>query len=581
MKVTDFIANYIASLHIEHVFVLQGGAALHLIDSVEKHPLLTAIPMQHEQACAMAADAYAKSQHKLGVTMVTSGPGATNLLTGIASSFFDSVPSLHITGNVASFRQSDNLGVRQYGFQETDIVSMAKPITKFSVRLEKAEDIITILPKAIRIALEGRMGPVLIDIPDNFQRVELDTIINFNTSDEKILPYDFKPEKLKLTDEFLQLLARSIKPVFVFGSGILHSGGAQRAVDAATHFGIPFLTTWPVKGICNYDEPLNLGNFGTHSFRGNNFVIQNADLIISLGCRLDSRATAKLDTFATKASIAIVDIDLAEINKFESFGRRIDFKFNVNCLQFLDSLKAIGSSFIKSSQIKPWLTYIEFIRNKYNFLPNYNFDYVNPYVAAKYLTKHASQNAIYSIDTGTCLPLTLVYGEEKQGDKFLSSYNNTPMGYALPAAIGAALSSKKHVYCISGDGGLQMNIQELSTLYKLQLPVTIIVFNNSGHCMIKQTQDDWLDSNYAAADNDHGLPDINFSEVSTAYGIKSFRVYTNNDFEKTLEQLNKSEPALIELIISSDFRYEPIIKYGNPLEMMSPAIEHGKDDYPD
>lgn len=578
MKLTDYIASYLAQLNIKHVFVLQGGAALHLIDSIEKHPSLSAIAMQHEQSCAMAADSYAKTHHVLGVTVATSGPGATNLLTGIASSYFDSVATLHITGNVASFRQSHKLGVRQYGFQETDIVSMAKPITKYAVQLNKPNDIITVLPEAIKAALSGRPGPVLIDIPDDFQREILDIKkIPFEAFNKSTLNHKVIQENV--FNNFIVSLKQAKKPLFILGAGCRNS--SEQLISLATKLKIPFLSTWPLKGIANHDDELNLGNFGTHSLRGNNIVLQNCDFIISVGCRLDSKATAKLDTFAREAKIAMVDIDHNEIEKFAQLGKIINYQFPVSVQVFLDAFSLHCKDLIEIFKNNDsWLNYITDVTQEFNYIPEYNHGGVNPYLAVELLSGVFCDDQNICVDTGTCLPLTLVYGKEKKGQQYISSYNNTPMGYALPASIGVALAKEKEVFCIVGDGGLQMNIQELSTLNHLKLPVTIVVFNNSGHCMIKQTQDDWLDSNYFSADCNNGLPHINFSEVAKAYGIDSEKIENHEQLKLLVQRLHlrrdQKGPKLIELVINPNFRYEPIIKYGNPLENMSPELAYIK-----
>lgn len=575
MKLTDYVAHFIAHQDVKHAFVLQGGAALHLIDSIEKHSALIAVAMQHEQASAMAADGYARAGKKLGVTISTSGPGATNLLTGIACSYFDSVPTLHITGNVASFRQSDDLGVRQYGFQETDIVSMAKPITKYAVRLKSPQDIIDELPKAVEIALSGRPGPVLIDIPDDFQREFLQVREHhfFDVSDN-ILP----PSKKRQVNyqNIIHDLKNAERPLLIFGAGLLRSRGLERALLFAKKFQLPFLTTWPVKGISDANEPLNLGSFGTHSLRGNNIVLQNADFILSIGCRLDSRATAKLDTFARKATLAMVDIDEGEIDKFEKLSRTIHHKLNLSCAQFFDEISQNLEQHSLSLNQEKWRSYITFVRKKLNFTPKSPEIGVDPYTAAKFISSQLDKNEIIVVDTGTCLPLTLVYGEEKVGQRYISSYNNTPMGYALPAAIGAHFASGKRITCITGDGGLQMNVQELATVATHQLPITIWVYNNAGHCMIKQTQDDWLESMYYAADLNYGLPTLNFTQVANGYHIESTEVKTSEQMHRV--KWGADSPFLVELQVSPDFRYEPIIKYGNPLENMSPLMPQGTID---
>lgn len=584
MKLTDFVAQYIAKMGVHKVFAVQGGAALHLIDSLEKNDALNVVAMQHEQSSAMAADGYAKSS-KVGVTVSTSGPGATNLVTGIACSYFDSVATVHITGNVASFRCSTAIGVRQYGFQETDIVSIVKPITKFAVKLTCAQDILTMLPQAFDIAMSGRKGPVLVDIPDDFQREELDDrLVNNIFSKQESLAYkpSFEPHVIDTVQQLILSLRQAKRPVVVIGAGAINDELKIQALDFCQKQNLPYLITWPVKGIGG-EKQLNIGCFGTHCLRGNNLAIQNADFIISLGCRLDSRATAKLDGFARAAKIAMVDLDEKEIAKFDFFGKKIDFSLPISLQKFFILYQQ--STNYKPLSTEKWLNYIADMKHKYNQLPDFSLPNVNPYRAIQSMSSFFKEDQSIVIDTGTCLPLTMVYGNEKSGQRYISSFNNTPMGYALPSAIGVALSNNKvaQVICIAGDGGLQMNIQELATISHLGLPIFIIVFNNFGHSMIKQTQDDWLDSNYYASSSSSGLPELNFSNIAKAYGIDSTRVHNNSELDACFDELiiqQAHKPYLLELVINDNFRCEPIIKYGFPLEHISPveSIKQINDD---
>ncbi|GAA6185405.1 biosynthetic-type acetolactate synthase large subunit [Aliiglaciecola sp. NS0011-25] len=557
--------------------MVQGGAALHLIESIDNCDGIINVAMQHEQASAMAADAYARVNQSVGATIATSGPGATNLLTGIACSYFDSIPTVHVTGNVASFRQSDSLGIRQYGFQETDIVSMAKPITKFAKRIETPVEILSSFPEAVRIALEGRKGPVLIDIPDDFQRFDLDdvhcqkalgdlltlikpikTVVNSNVIEEEIA-------------KTINLLMQAERPVFIFGAGLDNSELQNSYKTLAEKLDIPYFITWPRKGMSDDNDPLNLGTFGTHSARGNNVVLQNADFILSVGSRLDTRATAKLDSFARGAKICMVDIDRYELQKFAKFNFEIYQTINMSAEGFIIKTQELLNSLVRGNDLGQWHSYIATIRAKYNVMPQHEMSLINPYEAALSISKCFAADDVICVDTGTCLPLTLVYGKEKSGQKYISSFNNTPMGYGLPAAVGSAIACNRKVFCIVGDGGFQMNIQELATIANLELNIVIFVYNNFGHAMIKQTQDDWLESNYCMASTEQGLPVIEFANVASAYGISSVSVSENRHLESVLSNLeSQTGPYLIELSIHPDFRYEPIIKYGNPLESMSP-----------
>ncbi|WP_111976507.1 thiamine pyrophosphate-binding protein [Algibacillus agarilyticus] len=576
MKLSDFLADFLAVQSIKHVFVLQGGAALHLIDSIAKKPNIQNVTMQHEQACSMAADGYARV-YGLGCTVVTSGPGATNLLTGIAVSYFDSIPTLHITGNVSSFRLSKGMGVRQYGFQETDIVNVAAPICKYAIQIQSPDDIYIALKQAIKHATTGRKGPVLIDIPDDFQRAEL------NDDEAKLFLNDLiKKTSTPVIDVFVfmsmfQTLKNSKRPIAILGAGLLENNTYEQVISFCHKIGLPYLITWPLKGVASSNDSLFIGSFGTHSYRGNNIVLQNSDFILSIGCRLDSRATAKLDTFARNAKVCMVDIDETEINKFDCFSESkfsIAFKFPVDAKFFIEQCDNFLNDNVDYFYFSDdWFRYIDKITQKYNRPPVYDLDGINPYMAAENISRYFSDDQVVVVDTGTCLPLSMVYGVDQKGQKYLTSFNNTPMGYALPCAIGVAVNATNPVVCITGDGGLQMNIQELATLCYIGCPVYIFVYNNKGHSMIKQTQDDWLDACYESSSVNSGIPSIAFSDVAKAYGIDSYSVGNNEELGKLLPFVFASKkPILIDMQVNEHFRYEPIIKYGNGLENMSPLL---------
>ncbi|MDA7818273.1 thiamine pyrophosphate-binding protein [Sulfurimonas sp.] len=566
VKLSDYVIEYLIALKIEHVFVIQGGAVAHLINSIEKNEDIKYITCQHEQACAMAADAYSRTSKTIGVAMATSGPGATNLITGIANAYYDSIPVLYITGNVTSFRQSANMGIRQYGFQETDIVNIVKPITKYAIALEDPNDIDYVLSKAIFEANNKRKGPVLIDIPDDFQRLEIDK----EGLKKFINPVELKIEERFAFTEIHNFLKMSKRPVLIFGSGIISSNSLELARQTTYDFNIPTVFSWPLKGMFNYNDDLNFGSFGTNSLRSGNFIVQNADLIIVIGNRLDTHATGKLDEFAREAKIVVVDIDENELKKFEHFGKKIDLKYCMDCKDFLVDFNKINYTFDNNN----WLEYCRGLKNKYykdnlvsckNISPGYFFEE---------LSKIVSDNTVFIGDTGANLVYLFNGMKEKLGQKYISAFNNTPMGFAISASIGTALANKdKNIICCTGDGGLQMNIQELATIAYYNLPITIIVFNNRGHGMIKQTQDDWFNSKYSASSHQNGIPNLNFKDIAHSYGIDAVKIDSDKEVDSILSELKYDKPFLIELIIDENLRINPMIQFGRPLEDMNPLLE--------
>lgn len=515
----------------------------------------------------MAADAYSRTSDSIGVAIATSGPGATNLITGIANAFYDSIPVLYITGNVASFRESTGMGIRQYGFQETNIVDIVKPITKYSVHLTSSMDIKYELEKAFFQANDGRKGPVLVDIPDDFQREEIDVkklrgyIHNYDAK---------KPPQIPLAklDEYLR---SSKRPVFVFGSGVIASKSLELAREITNKFNIPSLYSWPLKGIFNYEDKLNFGSFGTNALRSGNFIIQNSDLIISVGNRLDTHATGALKDFAREARIIVVDIDNGELEKFNTFGKNIDLALCMDAKYFLTELSEHVDYYCEHSN---WLEYCSDLKDKYYKDIFEETSQVSPGYFFERLSDCTSKNTIFIGDTGANLVYLFNGLKEKIGQKFISAFNNTPMGFALPASVGVSLANPdKQVICCAGDGGMQMNIQELATIAYYKLPIMIIVFNNAGHGMIKQTQDDWFESRYCASSHEDGIPRLNFKDIAQAYGIESTRLSENEAIEKLFANTPKDKPFLVELLLDEKLRINPMLQFGRPLEDMNPLLK--------
>lgn len=555
--------------------MLTGGAAAHLIDSVAKNPDIDYICTQHEQAAAMAADAYSRVTGNLGAAIATSGPGATNLITGACCAYYDSIPVIYITGQVATFRSHKGTGVRQLGFQETDTVDMFRPITKYAVLLEDPKRIKYELEKAVYIAKSGRPGPVLIDVPDNLQR-------------ENIIPEkleSFIPEKEpkdagKLDGQIsrcIQLLEKAKRPVIILGWGIRLAKAEEEAKGLINKLGFPVLPTWATMDMLPSNHPLVVGSFGLHGTRYGNFTIQNADLILSIGCRLDTHLTGSpLTAFARGAKKIIVDIDATELNKFNKFGMNADEIIRADAKDFLTVInKKIDG--IKTQDISKWKRKIADWKTKYPICPReyYRQDGVNPYVFVKTLAAESSEGDVIFVDSGCGVAWMMQAFDFKEKQKLFSAFNNTPMGYSLPASIGGSLASdNKPVTCITGDGGLQINIQELSTILRHNLPVKIFLLNNHGYSMIKQTQEQWLDSRYEASTVEGGLAFPDFVKVAKAYGFKTVNITTNKGLKRGIrETLNSAGPVFCNIEISPQHRVIPQVKFGRPIEDTEPLLD--------
>lgn len=573
MKLSDFVIEFLADKGIKHAFVVTGGASVHLIDSIARNSRMEYICPQHEQAGAMMADAYARVTGHVGLAISTSGPGATNMLTGACCAYYDSVPVFFITGQVTTFRLKRDMGIRQLGFQETDVVDIFKPVVKYAVRLEDANHILHELENAYCIATSGRPGPVLIDLPDNLQRENIDP----EALDKYSPASDLTGNGLdQIIEKTLALINDSQRPVLILGWGIRLSKANGEVLTLIEKLGIPVLPTWAMRDFLPDDHPLLVGSFGTHGTRYGNFAVQNSDLVLSLGARLDTRAAGSpITTFAREAKKIVVDIDQNELCKFEKLGMKVDMLINTDAAAFARALTNKLKN-PKTDDIKPWLNKIEEWKNKYPICPSGYFreKNVNPYVFMKHLSNELEEDNIIFTDTGCSLAWLMQAFTVKKSQRIFHDFNNTAMGYALPGSIGASIAlNKKTVICLTGDGSLQMNIQELATLIHYQLPIKIFLLNNHGYNMIKQTQEQWLDGRYEASTCDSGLGFPDFLKVAKAYGFKIINIETNTVLRRKIrEALRFPGPVFCNIEINSRHRVIPQVIFGRSIEDSEPFL---------
>jgi acetolactate synthase-1/2/3 large subunit len=572
MKLSDYVARFLASQGVRHVFAVSGGASLHLIHSVADTPGLSFVCPMHEQAGAMAADAYARVTNKLGAAIATSGPGATNLLTGVCCAYYDSVPVLFITGQVSTFRRKADTGVRQIGFQETDCVEVFRPVTKYAVQIDEPERIRYELEKACYLACSGRPGPVLIDIPDNVQRVTIDP-----DALEGFVPPRRGADPAVLDEQIgrcLELLRGARRPVMILGWGVRLASAGELALEVAERLGLPVAPTWAIADLLPADHPLAIGTFGTHGTRHANFAVQNADLILSVGSRLDTKATGSPpSTFAREAKKIVVDVDTCELNKFARYGLHVDLPIAADAGAFLVGLKARSTPIPAQES---WLRRIADWKRRYPVCPDayYREVEVNPYVFAKTLSNGCREGQMLFLDTGCTLAWMMQAFDFKRGQRLFHDWNNTAMGWAVPACIGASLAtSGRPVVCVTGDGSLQMNVQELATVIRHNLPVKIFLLNNHGHAMIQQTQEQWLGSRYHASTVAGGLADPDYLAVAKAYGFPVHNVTRNADLAGVIGEVLRAEgPQFCNVEIPVHHRVIPQVKFGRPNEDTEPLL---------
>ncbi len=578
MKLSDYIASFLAERGVTHAFGMSGGAAVHMFDSIDRHPSMTIVSMTHEQCAAMAADGYARASGKIGVAVTTSGPGATNLLTGTCCSYYDSVPTLMLTGQVATHRLKGGRGVRQVGFQETDVVSIFASVTKYAVQLTDASEIRYHLEKAYHLAFEGRPGPVLIDIPDDLQRSEIEP-----GKLRGFVPRREADPVAALSDEVADLLERirlAERPVLVLGGGLKTPAVGPVLQECIDRLGVPVLLSWAAVDLLAADHPLRVGPFGVYSPRAGNFAVQNADLVVALGSRLSQNLTGGiLSSFARTATIAMVDADEHEMSKFDGRGIEVEVRIKARLTDFFAALRPQLTSWV-SPEWPEWTGKIDHWRRTFKPDPSPRAETDHPYLDAcdfvRELSKVLPEGALLYVDTGGNLTWTCNGLSPKRGQSVHSAWNHTPMGYALPASIGAAMHDpRRSLTCITGDGGLMLCLAELATVSKHRLPVKIILFNNHSHGIQKQTLDTWLNGRYVGVNPASGLafPD-KFACVAEALGVPAVTIDGKLPVAAELAKVYAQPgPVFVNVEINPDQKLYPVLKFGSALENQSPLLD--------
>jgi acetolactate synthase-1/2/3 large subunit len=580
MKCSDYVADFIAQQGVSHVFLISGGAVVHLVDSVARHPRLRYVCTQHEQGAGAAADAYSRITENLGVAVVTSGPGATNLVTSVCNAYFDSIPVLFISGQVATSRLRPNDRLRQRGFQETDVVSIFRSITKYAVLIRKPEEVKRELEKAVYLARTGRPGPVLVDLPDDLQRVDLDpdTLPSFVAPPSEGVPDGARDDEQRNdVQKVLGEVARAHRPVLILGAGVRLARAAADAVAFAERMKLPVLLTWGGMDLLPRTHELNMGGLGVCGPRAGNFAVQNADLVMAMGTRLSTMITGgKQNLFAPRAKKIMVDLDVEELRKFGSDTFSLDAPIRCDLSRFFRLAETILGAGPREDVLVGWRSTISQWVQRYPACPasyRENTDRVNAYVFMQEFSLAAKEGDVVFTDAGGNLSWTMQGFAVKQGQRLLSAWNHSPMGFSLPAAIGAACGSGERVLCIIGDGGLMMCLQELATIRRHDLPVKVFVFNNRGHGIQKQTLDTWLSSRYVGVDARTGLWFPELRKVAEAFELPYVQIRNHAELKGGLERvLELGGPVLCDVEIVEEQRIVPMLKYGAGLEDLDPKL---------
>jgi len=515
VKISDYVAKFIQQQGVNDVFLLPGGGCIHIIDSIGQSDLNFVCNL-HEQACSIAADAYGQYTNNIGVCLVTTGPGATNALTGVAAAWLDSTPMMVISGQVQKKDMINGRGTRQIGFQEIDSVAIAKPVTKYAVTITDPSQIRYCLEKAAYLATSGRPGPVWIDIPLDVQAalVDVDSLVGF-TPDKKE-----KVDLSEIVSKVINDLNTSSRPILLVGNGVRLSGAIEEFRELSSILNIPVLLTWKAIDFYEEEHPLFVGRPGGVGQRGANFSQQNSDFLISIGARLDHGQTAyQHKYFARSAKKVIVDIDANEINKMQM---KIEHSVPCDAGEFIRELiKQKNKINIKCAH---WLETCKNWQQKYPvILPEYweEEEYVNNYAFIDALSDVTPEGALLVPgSSGGCSEVTMQAFRIKKEQRMFNSEGLGPMGFGIAASIGGCIASgSQETICIDGDGGFIMNIQELEVVRRLGLPIKFFVLNNNGYVSIRNTQNKHFGGNLVASGTTSGLTLPSIKEQARAYNI--------------------------------------------------------------
>lgn len=572
-KVSDYVVKHLAAQGVTHAFELAGGMLAHLLDSVSRLGAVRLVSMHHEQGAGFAAEGWARMTGIPGVALATSGPGATNLLTAIGSCHFDSTPAVFITGQVNRSELRGDRPIRQLGFQETDIVSVARPITKAAWQVGDPARIGEVLDRAFDTALEGRPGPVLVDIPMDVQRCVV------SLPEPRARPRrapDAARADAAAVAEAIALLARAERPLVLVGGGVRAAGAGDACLRALEHLGVPVVRSLLGLDVLPHGHPLEFGMIGSYGNRWANHALGECDALVVLGSRLDIRQTGTDTDGLAARPIVHVDVDAGEIGNRVKVARAIVADAGDFCAAVEAAPRPRGAP-------RAWLAHLESLRARWpdtaelTGLPG-----LNPNVFLRALGAASARAAAFTVDVGQhqmWAGQSLRFGA---GQRFMTSGGMGAMGFALPAAIGAAIATGRPTVMVAGDGGFQLNIQELQTVVRNRLPLKMVVLNNRAHGMVRQFQESYFESRFQSTVVGYDAPD--FAKVASAYGIAAHRVdlarvpdgpEQDREVARALELLwrDPAEPMLVDVGIPQAANAYPKLAFGRAITEMEPLAK--------
>ena len=552
MRVADYIWRFLADKGVRHVFVVTGGGAMHLNDALGREARIKYVCNLHEQACAMAAEGYARIAGTPGVVSVTTGPGGSNALTGVLGAWLDSVPMIVVSGQTkrsTMITACPHLKLRQLGDQEYNIVDAVRPMTKMARTVMSVEEVPGTMAEAWALCQSGRPGPVWIDVPLDIQGAEIDGPSAARPSD--------RGEAMRPTggqiDEVVALLRRAKRPAMIVGSGVRNACAEARFLEVAESLNVPVLTSISGIDLIPSDHPLFFGRPGILGERPANFIMQNSDLFIVIGTRMGIRICGyACETVARNAVKVMVDVDEAELDK-PTF--RPDVKIRSDAGRFLEMLHAALPGM---SPRKDWLSYCRRVKGAYPVVTREHrerTDYVSSYVLPEAIVRHAPAPLTVVTANGVAYTSTFQAIPVREGMRVFANEACASMGYGLPAAIGAAFAGgeKRTVVCLEGDGSIQMNLQELQTVLNYKLPIRLFVYNNDGYLSIKTTQRAFFGGRFMGSEPGSGVVLPDFEKIAAAYGFPYFRLRSNQELDAKLPAIFAMDGAVFVEVMLDPF----------------------------
>lgn len=564
MRVADYIADLLVAAGVRDVFMVTGGGAMHLNDALGNHPDLSVHPCHHEQACAMAAESYARLSNRICAVNVTTGPGGTNTLTGVFGAWTDSVPMIVVSGQVKRETTVASTGVplRQLGDQEIDIVGIMGRVTKYATVVDDPSQVRYKVEKALWTATDGRPGPVWLDVPIDVQAtpVEPAGMVGFDPEKEPdpAAPLSGAPLEVEVR-ALLDALLAAERPVVLAGGGVRASGAYDDFLDFVDAARVPVVTAWNAHDLLWDDHPLYAGRPGTVGTRPGNFAVQNADLVIVLGCRLNIRQVGYAwETWARTARVVMVDVDRAELDKPTL---HVDQKVHADLRDFFIAAGSLGRP-VADGRHDGWVAWC---RERVARYPTVLREYatskaVNPYFFVDHLTSRLPEGQVTVTGDGTACVVTFQTAVIKRGQRLYTNSGAASMGYDLPAAIGAAvaLGADQPVVCLAGDGSLMMNVQELATVRGQGLPIKLFVLNNQGYHSIRQTQRNYFPGREVGCGRESGLWFPRLDLLAAAFELPYSLIDDHGALDEVLDKaLASPGPHLCEVVLDLDQQFAP------------------------